>query len=152
MISSGGQLCRVGVLAIQGAFAEHKKMLVKAATSLGQEASVVVVEVRRSDQLTGLAGLIIPGGESTTMSLFLNQNGLGSILKSWIESGLGKGVVWGTCAGLILLSNKLKEQKSGGQALVSDLSFYKNALLLHTDWRVGCYNISQLVWTTSEQF
>ena len=120
MSSCDNQLAyRVGVLAIQGAFAEHKKMLVKAAAQLGQEANVIVVEVRRSDQLPGLAGLIIPGGESTTMSLFLDQNGLGGILKSWVENGHGKGVVWGTCAGLILLSNKLKEQKRGGQALVS---------------------------------
>lgn len=116
---SSGEVYRVGVLAIQGAFAEHKRMLAKAATQLGEEARIVVTEVRSSDQLAGLAGLIIPGGESTTMSLFLGQNGLGGILKSWIENGDGKGVVWGTCAGLILLSNKLKEQKSGGQTLVS---------------------------------
>ena len=119
MSSCDSQLYRVGVLAIQGAFAEHRRMLVKAAAQLGREGNIIVVEVRGSDQMTGLAGLIIPGGESTTMSLFLGKNGLGSILKSWIENGHGKGVVWGTCAGLILLSNKLKEQKSGGQALVS---------------------------------
>ena len=119
---SSGEVYRVGVLAIQGAFAEHKRMLGKAATQLGEEARIVVIEVRSSDQLAGLAGLIIPGGESTTMSLFLGQNGLGSVLKSWIGNGHGEGVVWGTCAGLILLSNKLKEQKSGGQTLVSDRS------------------------------
>lgn len=116
---AGSEVYRVGVLAIQGAFAEHTRMLVKAAEQLGQESRIVVIEVRRSDQLTGLAGLIIPGGESTTMSLMLGQNGFGNVLKSWVENGRGRGVVWGTCAGLILLSNKLKEQKSGGQALVS---------------------------------
>lgn len=115
----GSEMYRVGVLAIQGAFAEHTKMLAKAAAQLGQEASVVVTEVRTPDQLIGLAGLIIPGGESTTMSLFLGQNEFGDKLKSWIENGHAKGVVWGTCAGLILLSNTLNEQKSGGQALVS---------------------------------
>lgn len=91
-------------------------MLAKVAEQL--ETRVVIVEVRRSDQLNDLAGLIIPGGESTTMSLFLGQNGFGKELKSWI--GDGKGVVWGTCAGLILLSNQLEEQKSGGQVLVSE--------------------------------
>ena len=116
---SGSEVYRVGVLAIQGAFAEHTRMLAKAAAQLGEEARIVIIEVRSSDQLEGLAGLIIPGGESTTMSLFLGQNGFGAILKSWTENGRGKGVVWGTCAGLILLSNKLKEQKSGGQTLVS---------------------------------
>lgn len=116
---SSSEMYRVGVLAIQGAFAEHTRMLTKAAAQLGQEARIVVIEVRRCDQLSGLAGLIIPGGESTTMSLFLGQNGFGNALKSWIENERGKGVVWGTCAGLILLSNELKEQKSGGQALVS---------------------------------
>jgi len=117
MTSLGGEVCRVGVLAIQGAFAEHTKMLTRAAAQLGQETRIVIIEVRRSDQLIGLAGLIIPGGESTTMSLFLGQNGFSEVLKSWINGG-GKGVVWGTCAGLILLSNHLEGQKSNGQVLV----------------------------------
>ena len=78
-------------------------MLARAAKQLGCEARVhivVFVDVREPDQLSDLTGLVIPGGESTTMSLFLGQNGFAEFLKSWVE----RGIVLGTCAGLILLS------------------------------------------------
>jgi len=105
----------VGVLAIQGAFIEHVKMLARAAEQLECESRVQVMEVREPGQLAELAGLVIPGGESTTMSLFFGKNQFGEQLKSWSA----KGAVLGTCAGLILLSNQLEGQKDGGQALVS---------------------------------
>ena len=106
---------RLGVLAIQGAFIEHNEMLTRAVKQLGCEARVHIVDVREPDQLSDLTGLVIPGGESTTMSLFLRQNGFAELLKSWVE----RGIVLGTYAGLILLSNQLEGQKQGGQALVT---------------------------------
>ena len=115
MASDKDDKVRVGVLAIQGAFIEHVKMLVRAAEQLECESRVQVVEVREPGQLVELAGLVIPGGESTTMSLFFGKNRFGELLKSWTV----KGAVLGTCAGLILLSNQLEGQKDGGQALVS---------------------------------
>jgi len=105
----------VGVLAIQGAFIEHVRMLARAAEQLKCESRVHVVEVREPSQLAELSGLVIPGGESTTMSLFFEKNRFGEVLKSWTE----KEAVLGTCAGLILLSNQLEGQKEGGQIIVS---------------------------------
>jgi pyridoxal 5'-phosphate synthase pdxT subunit len=87
---------KIGVLAMQGAFAEHLAML----RSLGGEA----VEVRRVDQFDGLAGLIIPGGESTTMLKLADIYRINEAIKSWAAKGMP---VWGTCAGAILLAEEV---------------------------------------------
>jgi len=112
-MDTGSVKLRIGILAIQGAFIEHNNMLARAAKQLGTH--VHVVDVKEPYQLRDLVGLVIPGGESTTMSLFLGQNGFAESLKSWAKGG----IIMGTCAGLILLSNQLEGQKEGGQALVS---------------------------------
>ncbi len=86
---------RVGVLALQGAFLEHKKML--------EKLNVETFEIRnREDALNDYDGLIIPGGESTVMSKLLKDLDMYDIIKDKISNGL---VCFGTCAGLILLSN-----------------------------------------------
>jgi 5'-phosphate synthase pdxT subunit len=82
----------VGVLALQGAFREH----VRALADVGLDA----VEVRRADELAGLAGLVIPGGESTTMTLGIAREGLADPLRSLVSAGTP---VLGTCAGMIML-------------------------------------------------
>ena len=114
---------KVGVLGLQGAFIEHIQMLEKVATSEkergGEGVAVMVRDVRTPDQLGDLDGLIIPGGESTTLSVFLKQNGFEDALRAWIRNPVKPGAVWGTCAGLILLSDELLGQKKGGQASVS---------------------------------
>ncbi len=79
----------VGVLALQGGFAAHARML----RGLG----AAVREVRVPDDLAGLDGLIIPGGESTTMTLGIEREGLAQPLRRFTRP------VFGTCAGLILL-------------------------------------------------
>ena len=85
---------RIAVLALQGAFIEHEQIL----SRLGVE----VFEVRQlTDWLQPKDGLIIPGGESTTMTKLLYELGLFDPVKQAIEAGLP---VFGTCAGLILLS------------------------------------------------
>ena len=109
----------VGVLSIQGAFAEHKVMLKRVGELLRDECRLQISEVRKPEHLAGLQGLIIPGGESTTLSVFLGQNNFEKTLREWIFGGKRTNLVWGTCAGLILLSNKLKEQKKDGQVTVS---------------------------------
>ena len=83
---------KIGVLALQGDFAEHIKML----NGLADE----VVEVRLPEHLQGLDGLIIPGGESTTIGKLAIHYGL---MEPICEFGLQK-AIWGTCAGAILLS------------------------------------------------
>ena len=83
----------VGVLALQGDFREHRVALEK----LG----VLTREVRRSQQLVGLDGLVIPGGESTTMSKLMHAYDLAAPIVAFHRSG---GAVYGTCAGLIMVS------------------------------------------------
>lgn len=86
---------KIAVLALQGDFREHRKMLDK----LGVES----FEVRQaSDWLKEKDGLILPGGESTTMLKLLNELGLMEVMKNDLQNGLP---VYGTCAGLILLSS-----------------------------------------------
>jgi 5'-phosphate synthase pdxT subunit len=82
----------VGVLALQGGFAAHAKML----RELGVEAR----EVRTPADLDGIDGLVMPGGESTTMSLGIEREGLAEPLRELVGRGAP---VLGTCAGLIML-------------------------------------------------
>jgi 5'-phosphate synthase pdxT subunit len=87
---------KVGVLALQGAFIEHMKVL----TDLNVEA----VAVRLPSDLDGVQALIIPGGESTTISRLLTDYNLMEPLRYLIKQGLP---VLGTCAGMILLAKKV---------------------------------------------
>lgn len=100
---------QIGVLALQGAFYEHIKKL--------QQVGVQTVAVRLPEQLTGLDGLIIPGGESTTMGNLAMSFGLVQPLRQFSRQH----PVWGTCAGLILLADAARGQKKGGQALIGGL-------------------------------
>ena len=88
---------RVGVLALQGDVREHAAIL----TSLGAEA----VAVRRPEQLAGLDGLVIPGGESSVIDKLSRIFGLRDPLRALIADGLP---VYGTCAGLILLADEIE--------------------------------------------
>lgn len=88
---------RIGVLAVQGAFIEHERML--------ERLGAVPYEIRQARDLEIPSdGLILPGGESTVMGKLLRQLGLFEPLKAEIEAGLP---VFGTCAGLILLAGCL---------------------------------------------
>jgi 5'-phosphate synthase pdxT subunit len=80
---------RIGVLALQGNFREHVQML----CGLGADA----VEIRRAEQLDGLDGLVIPGGESTTFMRLMGLSGLDEALRDFERP------VFGTCAGMIVL-------------------------------------------------
>ncbi|MFN8531160.1 MAG: pyridoxal 5'-phosphate synthase glutaminase subunit PdxT [Anaerolineae bacterium] len=86
---------KIGVLALQGAFIEHEKML----RSLGAEP----VEVRLPEDLQGLDGLIIPGGESTTIGRLATEFGLTDPLRQFAQTK----PTWGTCAGMIFLAKDI---------------------------------------------
>ena len=86
----------VGVLALQGSFREHS-------TALRRLPGVTALEVRTADELRRCDGLVIPGGESTTMALVAERWGLVGPLKEYASSGKP---LWGTCAGLIFLANR----------------------------------------------
>ncbi len=92
---------RVGVLALQGDVAEHRATL----DALGVEA----VDVRRPADLDSLAGLIMPGGESTAIAHLLGTSGLRSVLGERLETGLP---VFGTCAGMILLASEVVDGRA----------------------------------------
>ena len=102
---------RIGVLALQGSFAEHCAHVARA----GGEA----VEIRKAEQLAGCHGLIIPGGESTTMANVARRWNLFEPLRDFQARG---GAVWGTCAGLIFLAERINRgAKEGGQELLGGL-------------------------------
>jgi 5'-phosphate synthase pdxT subunit len=91
---NGDERPKVGILALQGDIQEHAKIL----RSLGVEP----VEVRTVEELKGLAGVIVPGGESTTIGKMLVSSGLLDGLRSFFYKG---GPVWGTCAGMVLAAS-----------------------------------------------
>lgn len=93
---SAVHLPRIGVLAIQGDYAAHAEAL--------REAGAEPVEVRLPQQLAGIDGLILPGGESTTILRFLEKNDFFAQLKNYCSSF----PVFGTCAGAILLSREVR--------------------------------------------
>ena len=101
MLKEDGKM-KIGVLAFQGGVIEHIKQI----EALGHEA----VKVKKESDLEGIEGIILPGGESTTMSKLLNITGMMEPLRKKIEEGLP---TWGTCAGMILLAKDIDgEDKS----------------------------------------
>ncbi len=94
----------MGVLALQGDFREHIAVL----RSLGADA----VSVKRPEELEAVAGLVIPGGESSVMDKLSRLFGMAEPLKAAIASGLP---VYGTCAGLIMIANTVLDSIEGQQ-------------------------------------
>ena len=113
---------RFGVLALQGDYQEHSATL--------SRLSVQAQEVRKPNDLANLDGLIVPGGESTTMAHLLQKRAsssdtktLGTELTSLIKEGLP---VWGTCAGMIILAKKLIQDEPTPLGLI-DITVNRNA-------------------------
>jgi 5'-phosphate synthase pdxT subunit len=110
-------MMKIGVLALQGAFIEHEHALAR----LG----VQPVEVRLPEHLEGLDGLIIPGGESTTMGLLAQKWGLLEPMQAFARSGRP---IWGTCAGMILLAKEVVDGVPGQPILgLMDITVRRNA-------------------------
>ncbi|TKA67987.1 hypothetical protein B0A49_07643 [Cryomyces minteri] len=114
----------VGVLALQGAFAEHIYLLIQATKHLPQGLTWHFVEVRTPDQLAECDALILPGGESTTMSLVAARSGMLEPLRQFVK--VHRRPTWGTCAGLILLAESANRTKKGGQDLIGGLDVRVN--------------------------
>ncbi|MEU0956843.1 pyridoxal 5'-phosphate synthase glutaminase subunit PdxT [Streptomyces niveus] len=102
--AAGGPL--IGVLALQGDVREHLAAL----TAVG----AVPTTVRRPDELAAVDGLVIPGGESTTMSKLAVLFGMLEPLRERVRAGMP---VYGTCAGLILLAEKILDPRSGQETV-----------------------------------
>jgi 5'-phosphate synthase pdxT subunit len=111
---------RIGVLALQGDFREHLAAL--------SEIGVVPVPVRRSDELNAVDGLVIPGGESTTMSHLLRELDLLEQLRRRLAAGLP---AYGACAGMIMLSSEILDAGTVGREAVPlggiDITVRRNA-------------------------
>ena len=108
---------RVGVLALQGDFREHLAVL----NGLGTTA----MPIRRPEELSQIDGLVIPGGESSVMDKLSRMFGLADPLKEAIAGGLP---VYGTCAGLIMLSATVLDAINGQQSLGGfDIAVRRNA-------------------------
>jgi len=108
-------LPKIGILAIQGDVREHGLML----SAIGQQWE----EVRLPSQLYDLDGLIIPGGESTTIVQMIDTYDLRIPLQSLATNGLA---VWGTCAGMIVVAKKLSDRKPVPLGLI-DIEVSRNA-------------------------
>jgi len=107
----------VGVLALQGDVAEHLRAL--------RESGADAAAVRRPDELDRVDGLVIPGGESTTMWKLIDVFGLAEQLRKRISGGMP---VFGSCAGLVLLADRLPDPASGQQTLGGiDMTVRRNA-------------------------
>ena len=106
---------KIGVLAIQGDFREHGLML----DSIGQNWD----EIRLPDQLNDLDGLIIPGGESTTIVQLIDTYNLRMPIQRLASNGLA---IWGTCAGMIVVAKTLSDKKPVPLGLM-DITVSRNA-------------------------
>ena len=108
---------QVGVLALQGAFAAHSDCL----TSIGVQS----IEVRTPQQLSSVDALLMPGGESSTMSQLLESSGLFDPIARRIAEGMP---VFGTCAGMILLASEILDGRSDQRNFAAiDISVRRNA-------------------------
>lgn len=109
-------MIKVGVLDLQGSVAEHMKILEKIE-------NVEPVRVKYKEDLDNIQGIILPGGESTTLGKLLKDFNIYDTLKEKIEKGLP---VWGTCAGMILLAKDIQGQEESYFKVI-DIKVKRNA-------------------------
>lgn len=115
-MAEGDAPLRVGVLALQGAFREHRQAFER----LGAE----VREVRLPEQLDGLVGLVIPGGESTTMAKLMVHYGFDAAIPAFARAGGG---LWGTCAGAIVMAAAIEHHPEQLRFGLIDMVVARNA-------------------------
>ena len=106
----------IGVLALQGAFREHRQAL--------ERLGATVREVRLPEELDGLAALVIPGGESTTMIKLMAPYGFDTALPEFAKTGAA---IWGTCAGAILIAQDIDGFPEQYSMKLLDMTVARNA-------------------------
>lgn len=107
----------IGVLALQGDFREHANMT----SALGVDVRLI----RLPEDLTGVDGLIVPGGESTTMGKLMQSFGLDQAIKERFNSGTL--AIYGTCAGMILLASEIQDRSEQPRLGFLDVTVRRNA-------------------------
>tara|TARA_B100000949_G_C14118419_1_gene381466 strand:+ start:27 stop:635 length:609 start_codon:yes stop_codon:yes gene_type:complete len=127
-----GDVPTIGVLAIQGDFQEHIEVLTRL--------EINSKEIRLPGQLEGVDGLIIPGGESTTIVQMIDTFDLRYALVREVQSGLP---VWGTCAGMIVLADRLTDSRPDPLSLI-DIEVSRNAFGRQIDSFEQGINISEM--------
>jgi pyridoxal 5'-phosphate synthase pdxT subunit len=121
---------KIGVLALQGDFEAHEKIL--------RGAGAEVTQVRTAQELDRVDGLVIPGGESTTMLKLLDQEGLTELLKRFSEHK----PVYGSCAGAILLAREVTHPAQPSLGLM-DMTIERNAYGRQVDSRIAHIPMSE---------
>ena len=107
----------IGVLALQGGFREHEEALV--------DCGAATVRVRNSADLDGVDGLLIPGGESTTISLLASRSGMLEPVRELVADGMA---VYGSCAGMIMLADEVLDGRDDRPSFGGiDMSVRRNA-------------------------
>ena len=112
----------IGVIALQGAVSEHIEALKRALLEMKMEDKVL--PIRRTKDLEEINGLIIPGGESTTISKLLDKSGISEIIKEKAEEGMP---IMGTCAGCILIAKEGDEEVENSETRLLGLMNMKVA-------------------------
>ncbi|MBU2703916.1 5'-phosphate synthase pdxT subunit [Sporomusaceae bacterium BoRhaA] len=112
---------KIGVLALQGAFREHCAML--------NRCGAIAMEIRKASELDEISGLILPGGESTTIGKLLVDWGLMDKIKERAAQGMA---IYGTCAGLILLAKTIRDSDQPRLGLM-DITVQRNAFGRQTE-------------------
>lgn len=113
----------IGVLALQGAFDAHARML--------QQIGAKTILIRKPEQLAQIDGLVIPGGESTTFLKALERDGFFDILKDFVHTK----PTFGTCAGVILIANRVTNPEQASLAAL-DVTVERNAYGRQNDSRI----------------
>jgi 5'-phosphate synthase pdxT subunit len=111
---------RIGVLDLQGDVSEHTGAFRRALAEAGLSEGSEIITVRRADQIPSCDGLVIPGGESTTISRLLDKNGMRTPLEEF------RGGIFATCAGLILLAKGVPDPRVKPLGLL-DIDVERNA-------------------------
>lgn len=109
---------KIGILALQGAFLEHRRIF----ESIG----LATCEVRLPGQLSDINGLVIPGGESTTMMKLMGDYNLVTAIRDLATAGTP---IWGTCAGMVCLANQVHNPDSSAMQTLAlmDITVRRNA-------------------------
>lgn len=121
-------MTNIGVLALQGSVAEHMKML-------SMIEGITPCEIRGPQEMDAISGIILPGGESTTIGKLLKEFDLLDIIIEKVKNGMP---VWGTCAGMILLAKEIVGEDYVHLGLM-DISAKRNAYGSQLDsFRINC--------------